>query len=255
MKEKKPIVILSPMDCETDLLFSLIDNPEKQEMFGRVIIKGEINEYPVIAIRSLIGIVNNAFCATLAAEKFNPCCIILQGTAGAHNPALSKNDIVIANKTVSLASYVTPKAKMGDGTNPFSWENYGAQTYFENTGKTDFVKELFCDERLVNIALSTEYKAGKLISGTVAAGDMWNKENDLILHYNKIYGTDCEAMEGFSVAQICAGYNLPMVEIRIISNCELKPDEPFSKNVTENCQKYIYKFIENLTKKIKNSEF
>lgn len=240
------IVILSPMDCECELLVSRLAEKNIKHTGGYVLYEGKLEEQPVVIVRCLMGIANSAVCAYFAVERYSPECIILQGTSGAHDESYNVNDIVIAEKIVPLTNCVSAERKKGEGTNPFEWGEFGLQYYSKKADSIEMTNEFLCDKELLEVARRVEYKHGKVISGTVGCADMWNKEADLILHYRKTKGTDCEAMEGTGVAMVCSMFDVPMLEIRVISNNELHEKESFSPESAENCQKFVIDFIKLL---------
>lgn len=236
-------VVLCPMDCEFEYLASRLSDKREKHICGYIFCEGMLNGLPVVVIRCLMGTVNAAVCASMAIERYSPACVILQGTSGAHDPDLKTNDIVIAKNMISLTNVVSPRRKAGEGTNPFEWEGFGVQAYSKKDDLLDFVNEFHCDERLIELASSVPYPDGNVKIGTVGCGDVWNREADLILFYHRTRGTDCEAMEGVGAAQICAAYDVPMLEIRVISNSELRENERFSIDTAQSCQKFVYDML------------
>lgn len=247
--KKDVILILCPMDCEGNLLVSSLEEKREEQIAGYIFFEGRIKniDADIVIVRSLMGTVNAAVCTMLALERYSVRCVILQGTAGAHNPDLKMNDIVVAKKILPFDGFVSGHLASGEGTNPLSWEILGLQTYSQKEGKLYFARYFECDETLVNIAMSVPYGEGKVICGTVASGNVWNKEQDLILHYHETKGTDCEEMEGTGVAQICMAFSVPMIEIRVISNSEFNKDEHFSKNTAVNVQKFVLEYLRKIS--------
>ncbi len=237
------VVVLSPMDSECELLISKLENKTEKQFGGYRLFEGTINNLPTVIVRCLIGTVNAAVCTAYIIEHYSPRCIILQGTAGAHDIKHDRNDIIIAEKIFSITNIVSPTKKIGEGSNPFEWEDFGVQYYSKQNDIIDFSNFFYSDKNLVETAKRVPYGFGKVIVGTVGCGDVWNKEADLILHYNKTKGTDCEAMEGVGVAQVCASFGVPMIEIRVISNNELRENEHFLVESATNCQKFVLDFL------------
>lgn len=246
--DKCTAVILAPMDCECELLVSLLEEKRDIPLHGYICYEGILYGTPVVIVRCLIGTVNAAVCTALMIEKYSPEYIILQGTAGAHGPELKRNDIVIAKNTVPLLRFVSPKRKVGDGSDPFSWSDLGIHSYSAKNDKTAYVHSFRTDETLEKLALSVTYNAGRVISGNVGTCDAWNREYDMILHYHNTKETECEAMEGVAVAQVCEMYGVPMTEIRVISNNELVENERFAKDTAINCQKFVAELVKTIEK-------
>lgn len=241
------VVVLCPMDCESELLLSQMTEKREKCVGGYRVYEGNIGNTPVAVIRCLMGSVNAAVSTAYAIGQYDPRCVILQGTAGAHDPAYRIGDIVIAEKIVSLTNVITPPRKSGEGTDPFAWESFGVQSYSKKEDSTGFADAFFCDGALVAEAKKVPYQNGRVAVGTVGCGDVWNREADLIAHYHKTKGTDCEAMEGIGVAQTCAAFDVPMLEIRVISNNELHENEPFTEDAAKSCQCFVLAFIEKMT--------
>lgn len=244
--ENKRIVVLCPMDCEAEALLSALEDVSRSDIGGYAFFDGKIAGYPVSVVRCLMGSVNAAVCTAFAIEKYSPRCVILQGTAGAHNENLSKGDIVVAEKIVGINNYVSKSKEKGEGVFPLEWSDFGVQTYLAKSGKTEHIRCFHCDNNLLKIALDVPYNKGKVIAGTVGSGDVWNREADYIIHHRKTKGTDCEAMEGLGVAQICATFGIPMLEIRVISNCELNKSESFTKDTALCVQEFVTDYIKKL---------
>ncbi len=237
------VAVLCPMDCECDLLVSRLAEKREQRVGGYLFYEGKLNGCSVVVARCLIGTVNAAVCALLAIERYAPRCVILQGTSGAHDPALNRNDIVIADRIVSLVHTVSPRRGEGDGTDPFAWEDFGVQTYFRQDDRIDAVNDFSCDEQLVSLARSVPYADGSVTVGTGACGDVWNREADLILHYHRTKNTACEEMEGIGAAQTCAAFGVPMIEIRVISNNELQENAAFSEDTAQSVQRFVCDYL------------
>ena len=236
-------VVLCPMNCEYEYLVSQLEDKTEKQIGGYTFFEGRINRLPVVMIRCLLGAVNAAVCTMLAMQRYEPSCVILQGTAGAHDPTLKINDIVIGDRIVPLVNIISPKRGEGGGTDPFSWECFGVESYSRAADSTAFVQSFSSDEKLAALARTVPYPYGRVIGGTVGCGDVWNRETDLIRHYRKTKGTDCEAMEGIGVAQVCAAFGIPMLEIRVISNNELVENSRFSPEAAVNGQKFVVSLL------------
>ena len=244
--EKNPVVILCPMDGECDLLISSLTEKEEIKIGGYLFFEGKLGGRPVVVVRCLIGMVNAAVCTTLAVERYSPRAVILQGTSGAHRPEQRLNDLVIAERIVSLTNTTSPAKKPGEGTNPLEWEEFGVQAYSKKEDTINFANAFFCDPTLVALAKQVPYRDGTVWVGTVGCGDIWNREADLISFYHKTRGTDCEAMEGIAVAQVCEAFGVPMIEIRVISNNELHDEVHYSVETACCSQRFVMNFLKLL---------
>lgn len=243
-QRKKPIVILGPMESESAYLITQLNEPT-EHLFGAYrFVSGTIDDHPVVIGRTFIGMVNAAAATVLAIERFDPLCIILQGTSGAHHPDLHQGDIVLGERIVELGSYYTSHREVGEGSCYTLWTQPGAEIMKD--GVIERVKVLYSDPQIMEIAAAVPYPHGRVIRGTIGAADIWNRELDMIDHLRKTLGTDCEEMEGFAVAQVCAQMGVRCADIRVISNSERYPDETFDESYGRYCQEFCLDMIRKM---------
>lgn len=241
--EKDPIMIVAAMESEHDVIFNALEN-KKEERFGNFkFTKGYINNYPVVLAKSMIGMVNAATATTIGIEHYHPRNIINEGTAGAHNPNLHKGDIVLGKNIIENNSYFTGHKDEGEGYSLENREYTGEEMVVD--GEIQDVVTLHSNSNLLNIAANTAYN-GNLIQGTISSGDLWNQEIDVIKYFYETLQSDCEEMEGFAVGQVAHQYNIDFLCIRIISNSEYYPDEPFTEDVAKICQNYSVNVVKNI---------
>lgn len=243
---QRPIVILGPMESESGLLKNALKNSREEKIGEYSFFTGELEGVPAVVCRCYIGVVNSAVCAALAVRRYDPLCVIIQGTAGAHDPELHKGDIVLGERMVNIGRYFTPHRDIGEGSAPFDWEPHGSEVVAVEPENE--VMYLHSDSRILDLAERVPYTRGKVVRGTIGAADIWNRELDMIAHLRKTLGTLCEEMEGYGVAQVCAQLGVPMADIRVISNSELYPDEDFDESVGVYCQEYIVEIIKRMAK-------
>ena len=242
--EKKPIVILGPMESESAWLIDRLEHRQEKSIGAYIFHEGLIDGYPVVICRCYIGVVNSAAAATLAIAQYDPLCVIIQGTSGAHDPDLHQGDIILGENLVELGSFYTLHRDKGQGSSIFDWTQPGAE--IKGNNGIDRVTILHSDSRILNIADSIPYADGIVRRGTIGAADIWNRELDMIAHLRRTLGTDCEEMEGFGVAQVCAQLNVPCADIRVISNSEWHPQEEFNEKYGEQCQMFVLQVIRRL---------
>ena len=237
MKEDlRPIVVLSAMDCECTALSAALGAGAPEITGNFEFLEGTLDGRPVVLVKTLFGMVNAACAVTLAIGRYQPRCVIVQGTAGAHDPALHRNDIVLGEKLVQHHFYITRRRAAGAGSCMADWSWPGVQMLRD--GKFATVPSLSSDPELLELAAATPYSGGRLVRGTIATGDVWNREVDAIRFFHEKLGTSCEEMEGFAAAQVCAQFGVPVLVLRVISNSELHPDEPFSREAAALGQGY-----------------
>ena len=239
-----PIVILGPMESESEWLIRQLKEPSEHRIGAYHFAEGSIDGYPVAVCRCYIGVVNSAAAAALAIERFAPSCVIIQGTAGAHNPDLHQGDIVLGERTVHTGSFYTPHRDAQTGADVFMWEPHGSEII--SVAPAADTPYLYGDSRILDVAAAVPYTRGKVVRGVIGAADIWNRELDMIAHLRKTLGTDCEEMEGFGVMQVCAQLGVPAADIRVISNSEWYPQEEFNEIYGEQCQMFVLDVVRRL---------
>ena len=232
--EKRPIAVICPMSCEYTTLASLvkIENEGTDGIF--TFAEGSVDGQPVVLVKCGIGMVNASAATALCIKKYSPSCIINQGTAGAHDEELKINDIILAERLVEICNYCSEPRGKGEGVNSESWVPLPSAI---KRG------EMHSDERLLSLAEQVPYEFGRVRRGCVGTGDAWNREYDRIAFLHSSLGTDCEEMESFAVAQVCAMFGVPFLGIRVISNNELVEGQSFTKDSAEYCQRFCYDVI------------
>lgn len=176
----------------------------------------------------------------------HPRAILIQGTAGAHDPELHRRDLVLGENLVELGYFITGRLPLGAGCDPTQWVCPGKQ--MRRNGKITEVSVLHGDKYLLDAAKRVPYPYGRIKVGTIGSADIWNRELDRIALCREKYGTDCEEMEGFAVAQIAEQYRIPMLNVRVISNNEWHPAEEFNEDVADLCQEFCLDLLRLLIK-------
>lgn len=243
---KRPILIVGAMRSETDYLIKQIKNNEKIEKAGYEFFEGEINDYPVVLVRTEIGLVNASTAVTLAIEKYNPIVIINEGTAGGIIEDRHKKDIIIAEEVFNINSYQTPYKELGEGSNSCDWN---LMTFIE--GGIDEKIIYKSDEKLTEMvySLKNEYKQGNVYKGIVGSGDSWNREKDKLKYLSRVHNVSCEDMEIVAIYSIAQRYCIPAISVKIMSDNELLGEE-YEPKVAVYVQEFCYKVIEEIIKRI-----
>lgn len=256
--KKNPILMQGAMDGETAYLISKLEN-KRIESYGNLnFYIGTVEDYPVVISKTNIGIINCAEATTIGILKYNPKIIINQGTAGGHGNNIHKNDIVIATDCINITSFDTVKKQKGEGSNVDNWKLNDFSRKDEGKISESLLNEegsnisYEFDEKLIKKAVQyeNEYKKGKIYVGRIASGDIWNKEIDRIIYLNFKYKTLCEEMESIAVLKVAKSFNIPVLEIRIISNNEIF-NEKFEMKSGAYCQEFVEKICRGLCKEYK----
>lgn len=236
---RRPLLIQGAMDVETEIMMAVLENKEDVTLGAWKYTKGTLDGYPVVISRTRIGMTNAAASTVLAIEHFNPVAILNQGTAGGHDPALHKYDIVLGKEVVNMGAYKTNFVEKGKGIKPTEWIPMTLEVMDVETGEATELASFKGDEKLLEVAnrVKDTYKKGKVVEGTIGSADEWNKEIDRILWLNKTLGTSAEEMETAAAAQIAETYNIPFLGIRILSNNEVHK-EMYDRTTGEDSQAF-----------------
>ncbi len=237
----KPIIIQGALYSEIDYLIDAI-KPKKIEYNNFIFYEGSYNNYPVIISKTKIGEITSSIATVLAITKYNPLFIINQGTAGACNKKINKEDIVIAEDVYYLSQFSMSKYKETDPINP--WKNDGYLSIDNEfiSYKTD--KDLLNKIKKLNVI--NNYN---VIYGKIGSGDVWTKTNKDIISNNKNYNVLCECMEVAGSYIASNSMNIPIISIRVISNNELL-NQSYDPTTSLKAQKLCLEIIDEITKNI-----
>lgn len=243
---KQPIMIQGPMPIEAQYFASLLKNMSVESSGNATFYKGTFKDYPVIVVKTGKGLENTAAATAIGIERYHPLIIINQGTSGGHDPALNVGDIVLGARSVNANNFKTPAVKAGSGSNPFDWipmdimASEGSAGEGAGAKNAEKIRYYNGDKSLIKLALSLSslYKRGKIVTGTIGSGNFWNNEYDRIKWLNKHFETSVEEMETSSAAQIAHAYGIPFLGIRIVSN-NITNHSHYDPTVSVDCQKFV----------------
>lgn len=217
---KRPIVIEGAMNTETEVLIRALKNPVVYREMNYMFVAGTYKDYPVVVVRTEIGVANAAASTALAIKKFNPCAVINQGTAGGHDPALKIGDIVIGERSFDNSAYRSAYSAAGAGIDLTKQENLGTYAYDAATKKFQAYTEYLADPTLLRVAKSVAdaNKNFNVTTGVIGTGNTWYECVDYINFLHDKYGSSCEEMETNVAAQVCQNAGVPFIGIRVLSN-------------------------------------
>ena len=251
------LAILTSVPFESEIILSQLKNVRKTEIAGKTAYKGKLSNINILLMNTGIGDENAAHSATGIIEHFPIRYIINSGVGGAYPHArLEIGHIAIALKEIySDKGVISSKGQKGLKEIGIPLVQAGRRKYFN---------EFPFDKRLIKKALyhlshipshSSPLplgerkevwgiiKAGNFITVSAATGT-YKRALELEKKFNAI----CENMEGAAIAQVCAIYKIPMLEIRGISNIvgERNKRKWNLKLASENCQRAVLRVIKAL---------
>lgn len=201
----KPILIVAAMeDIELNYLKTKLQEFKEIEYRSFKFIEGKISGKDVVICKSNIGLINTAICLTIAVEKYSPSIIINEGLAGSYSRDIHTNDLVIGIDAINITSM----EYKGNGN---SIEDYEIINFLH--GEENKLIRRKADEKLVGF-IKEKFPKYNLHFGTIASGDIWNKNIERIDFLNKKYNAICEDMEVYSVYTVSNLYNIPVIRCK-----------------------------------------
>lgn len=215
---------------------------------GKPLFRGTIQRKRLAYLISGIGKTNAAHAATLLIEKARPDAVVLFGVAGAYpGSGLKVGDLVVAVEEI----YGDEGLLLRDGFHP--GDSIGIPLV--KKGKREYFNLFPLDRHLVEKAVRSSRSIARLLlppcivkAGTFVTVSTCSGTRKRGFELGRRYHAICENMEGAAVAQICALYNVPMVEIRGISN--IVEDRDRSKwdigLAADHCQRAVLELLKIL---------
>ena len=217
---QRPILIEGAMNTETGVLIRALKNPVAYRELNYLFVAGTYKNYPVVIVRTEIGMANAAASTALAIKKFNPVAVINQGTAGGHDPALHVGDIVIGERSFDHTAFRSAYSAAGEGIDLTKQENIGTYAYDAASDKFQAYTEYFADPTLLKVAkkVADKNKDFNVVTGVISTGNTWLECVDYVNFLHEKYGSSCEEMETNAAAQICQNAGVPFIGIRVLSD-------------------------------------
>ena len=242
----RPILIEGAMNTETEVLIRALKNPVAYREMNYLFVAGTYKDYPVVIVRTEIGMANAAASTALAIKKFNPVAVINQGTAGGHDIALKIGDIVIGERSFDNSAYRSAYSEAGAGIDLTKQESIGTYAYDTATKKFQAYNEYFADPTLFNIAfkVANANKNFNVVSGVISTGNTWLECVDYINFLHEKYGSSCEEMETNIAAQICQNAGVPFIGIRVLSD-NVTNSREYIPTTAKICQDFVLLVVED----------
>ncbi len=208
--------ILAALPLETDLLRARLAPCEVRRCGRRDLLLGSLHGQRIALLHTGVGKSNAAAAATALLEHYRPAALILTGCAGAYpGSGLGVGDLALATEEI----FGDEGCATGDGFLDmadlgFPLTRVGNQAFF-NRFPLDEPLRL---RVLPQVELAAQSAGRRLASGpfiTVSSCSGTLREGRRL---GERWGGLCENMEGAAVAQTCALYGVPLLEVRGISN-------------------------------------
>lgn len=186
----------------------------------------------IVLARCGIGMLSAAAVAEGVIGRWQPELVLNYGCTGAHRDDLLPGDIVVGERTVAYDSVkVAP-----DGGEEFK------PMYYLRAGQQQRTEHFAGDPELLAVArraiarlegrheawpptsgwpVQVTHRGPRVVFGTVASADRWNRLSERIASLVARHGSHCEDMEAAAIALVCASHDVPFLSVKDISNNEL----------------------------------
>jgi futalosine hydrolase len=256
------LAILTSAPFESEVILSQLKNVRKTEIAGKTAYKGKLSNINILLMNTGIGDVNAAHSATGIIEHFPIRYIINSGVGGAYPHAqLEIGHIAIALKEIYSDKGVISSTgqeslkKIGIPLVQAGRRKYFNEFPFDKNLVQKVLNSLQCTKDNLKNPFSSPFSKGgmggflgKIKSGNFITVSSATGAYKRALELEKKFNAICENMEGAAIAQVCAIYKIPMLEIRGISNIagERNKRKWNLKLASENCQRAVLRVISSL---------
>ena len=247
----RPIVIEGAMNTETEVLIKALKNPVAYREMNYLFVAGTYKDYPVVIVRTEIGLANAAASTALAIKKFNPVAVINQGTAGGHDSALKIGDIVIGEYCYDYGAFKSAYSVAGAGIDLTKQKNIGTYAYDETSDKFKAYTEYRASRPLLNTAfkVADEHEDFNAMAGVIGTGNAWLECIDYINFLHETYGSSCEEMETNAAAQVCQNAGVPFIGIRVLSD-NVTNSREYVPTTAKICQDFVLLVVEEYVRDV-----
>lgn len=163
--------------------------------------QGRLEGHPVLIAQCGVGKVNAAM-VTQMMVHLGAEAIVFTGVAGAIDPELTVGDLVISTEAVQ---HDVDATTLGFEVGQIPYES---------------VRCWRADDTLRRLASASAagFEGVAVVEGRIASGDQFVADPQKVAWLRDAFGAVCAEMEGASVAQVCAKWELPFVIVRSISD-------------------------------------
>lgn len=229
---KAPVAVLVAIEEELRHLRDVLHAERVEARGGRLAWVADVGGRSVVLALCGIGMVSAAAAAESVVGQYAPVAVLNYGCAGAHRADLLPGDIVLGERLVAYDNI----RESPDGA-----ERYVGMFSFED-GRRGRIEYLQSDPDLLARALQVArewdgrhepwpvglnwpadvaHRPPRVVVGTVASADRWNRSSATIEALVERHGSHCEDMEAAAIAQVCASHGVPFLAVKDVSNNEL----------------------------------
>jgi len=214
--------VIGAMSEEVQLLLNELTDVKDAIHAEITVTQGNYKGVNIALAQSGIGKVNATICTQMMIDLYHPLKLVFSGVAGGLLPNMQAGDMIVASHVVQYDMDLTA---------------FGRR-HGETPGRDRLIE---CDPDLVGKATMAFDSAfdgvddgPNLMLGTVASGDQFVQDTDMLRWLQREFAALATEMEGAAFGYTCALNNLPFVVIRALSDAS---SESASGDFEENLHK------------------
>ena len=216
--------VIGAMEEEVRLMRAEMEDVSTAVHAQTEFIRGTYKGQEIALAQSGIGKVNATICTQIMIDLYQPSKMVFSGVAGGLLPNMQAGDIIVASHVVQYDMDLTA---------------FGRR-HGETPGRDRLIE---CDPDLVGRATSAfdaayegQNDAPSLMLGTVASGDSFVQDTDMLRWLQREFAALATEMEGAAFGYTCHLNGLPFVVIRALSDgsSETATDD-FEDNLHQAC--------------------
>ncbi len=226
--------VIGAMSEEVQLLHAEMKDTSEQVHAEITVTCGNYKGTDIALAQSGIGKVNATICTQMLIDLYKPTRLIFSGVAGGLLPNMQAGDIIVASHVVQYDMDLTA---------------FGRR-HGETPGRDRLIE---CDPDLVakattafDAAFEGRKDAPNLMLGTVASGDRFVQDIDMLRWLQREFAALATEMEGAAFGYTCLLNKLPFAVIRALSDSSSESSsEDFENNLHKACQNSFH-LMDNL---------
>jgi adenosylhomocysteine nucleosidase len=230
--DRAPLAVICALEEELRHLREALPPGREEARGGRSVWRTEVAGHPVLLACCGIGMLSAAAVTEAVVGHERPLAVLNFGCVGAHRPDLLPGDMVVGQRVVAYDSV----RESPDGAEHFN------DMHYLYRGERRFISHVEAHPRLLARALRVAgtlegqhepwpaavgwpseipHRPPRVVVGTVASADRWNRSPGRIAALVERHGSHCEDMEAAAIALTCLSHDVPFLTVKDVSNNEL----------------------------------
>ena len=198
--------VIGAMSEEVQLMLAEITDPKQSVHAQITVTQGNYKGQEIALAQSGVGKVNATICTQMLIDLYKPEMLVFSGVAGGLLPNMQAGDVIVASHVVQYDMDLTA---------------FGHR-HGETPGRDRLIE---CDPGLIakatyafDAAFDGQKGAPNLMLGTIASGDKFVQDVDMLRWLQREFSALATEMEGAAFGYTCHLNGLPFVVIRALSD-------------------------------------